>query len=61
MLIGIRIIKLLGNLICDITYFSFSLELCFETNNRRTVYIDVENCIKNYTILLGIKIHFERK
>jgi len=58
--IGIRIIKLLGNLICDITYFNFNLK-CFETNNRRTVCIGVGNCIKNYTIPLGIKIHFERK
>jgi len=32
MLISVKIIKLLSNLICDITHASFSLKLCFKTD-----------------------------
>jgi len=57
MLISFNIIKLLGNLIYDVTYSNFNLELCFKTNK---IGAQLEDC-KIHTILLSIENRFDRK
>jgi len=52
MLISVKIIKLLSNLICDITHASFGLKLCFKTDEssaRNECNLHEMKIIKNYT------------
>jgi len=55
MLISVKIIKLLSNLICDITHSSFSLELCFKTDElsaRNECNLHEMKIVKNYTNII---------